>query len=58
MGAINAEAIRYSKELALDRNRVEGELVRKLQETISSIAACDVLAAKLAPNQHFNDKHE
>lgn len=54
--AIMVEAIRYSKQLALER--VEGEIVGKLEEALSGGDAPNVLAARMNLDQSFNVKHQ
>ena len=56
--AFRAVALGFSKEIVLDKSRVEGELVRNLEEALRKGIATDVLAARLVLDQFFNAKHE
>lgn len=56
--AIKVEAVRYSRALAISRNRIEIDLVKKLKEGHKSGMASNVPAVRLALYKHFNAKHE
>ncbi len=56
--AIRVESIKFSKELAVENNRLEGELVSKLEEAIRTGIATDVLAARMALDHFFAAKHQ
>lgn len=56
--AIKAEADKYSRELARDRNIVAGKLVRKLEDAISCGVGHDVMGVRMAIDQHFSTKHK
>lgn len=55
---IKAKSVRYSKVLAINRNRIGGDLVKKLEEARRGGIAPSVLAAKLTFDQHSNAMHE
>jgi hypothetical protein len=56
--AFRVEASKFSKQIAIDKFRVEGDVVEKLEEAIRKGIATDVLAARLVLDQFFDGKHE
>lgn len=56
--AIKVESLRFSKLLAVERNRLVGDLATKLEEAIRNHIANGVQVARLVLNEHFNTNHE
>lgn len=54
---IKADSVKYSKPLAIFRNRIEGYLVKKLEAAHRSGPESNVLAAR-SSTKLFNAKHE
>lgn len=52
-----AESFRYSKALARERNKREGDLVKKLELTLRTGIVSYLIAVKLALEQQFYAKH-
>lgn len=55
--AIRVETVQFSRRLAKVKTRVEGNLVRKLEEAHSRSITADILAARLGLKEIFNTKH-